>query len=152
MYIYIYKWGQTGGITFPSPLFFHCPKCIIYSNTNMGGYILGYQYGGLYTWIPIWGYNKICYFQALPPLMPLSFLSRGFISPCHFSPSHITTIDVFLLINLMYIIYITWPSTILFNSWPNSHIYITLHIWGSKSGCHILLPIIFSLSSVHITI
>lgn len=86
------------------------------------------------------------------PLMPFSFLSHGDISPHHFSPSHLTTIDAFLLINLMYIIYITWLLTILFGSWTNSHIYIALHIRGSKSGCYILLPIMFSLSSMHITI
>jgi hypothetical protein len=143
MYIYIYNWGQTTSISFPSPLFFHCPQYIIYLDTNMGG---------VYTWTPIWGYKNICYFLYFPRLMPLSFLSHGVISPHHFSPSRLSTIDAFLLINLMYIIYITWPSTIIFNSWPNSHIYITLHIWGSKSGCYIPLPIIFSLSSVHIAI
>jgi hypothetical protein len=144
MYIYIYNWGQTGGITFPSPLFFHCPQCIIYSDTNMGGYILGHQYGVTIRYV-------ISNIPPPPPYAPLIPLSWSHI-PHHFSPSRLTTIDVFLLINLMYIIYITWPSTILFISWPNSHIYITLHIWGSKSGCYIPLPIIFSLSSVHIAI
>jgi len=38
---------------------------------------------------------KIYYFQALSPLFPFLLLSRGVITPHRFSPSCLTTSDVF---------------------------------------------------------